>query len=212
MAAVADGAGSARLAEVGASVASSAVCSQVRKRLRDTGSFGSDEIVACIERARDTVFDQAEADGTPPRELACTLLVAVVGPTNAVFAQIGDGAIVVSASGAAERALPAEPTEYANVTHFLTGEDWREHLRVVETTPPPWFAMLTDGLEPLCIDPRTDTPVAGFFEAFVEAIRGASPDVSKLVVPLRQFLGSERVTARTDDDTTLLVAVLQGEP
>ncbi len=206
VAVVADGAGTAPLGHVGARVATVAVRTSVCSHLADDRAFDSAAMRACTAHARDAVLAEACRRGVSERDLACTLLVAVVGHATALFGQLGDGAIVAGGSERGDRIFPAEPGTYANVTHFLTERSWRRHFRVVQTAAPDWFALLTDGIELLSIDPRTDTPVDGFFVPFVKAVTAAE-DASDLVVPMQEFLDSPRVNACTDDDKTLLVAV-----
>ena len=63
-----------------------------------------DQIIArCCGRprlvAREAVLTEAQKHGSAPRDLASTLLVAVVGPSGGGALQIGDGVIVVSDGG-----------------------------------------------------------------------------------------------------------------
>lgn len=204
--AVADGAGSAARSDVGAQLATTRTRQEACRMLEERSALSGDDLLACIAHAREAVLAEAGERDLPSRELACTLLVAVVGPTSALFAQLGDGAIIAGGSARGARVLPAEDAEYANVTHFLTGSDWRAHLRIVERDLPDWFALCTDGIELLSVDPRSDEPLEGFFEPFVNALRAAE-DPSDLVAPLREFLESRRVNACTDDDKTLVIAV-----
>jgi protein phosphatase 2C-like protein len=95
--------------------------------------------------------------------------------------------------------------EYANETFFLTSGDGAP--RYTATLPPACaIALLTDGLLPLAVDLRDCRPHAPFFDplfAFAAA-RGAGRGAD---AELAAFLESDRVAARTDDDTTLVLAV-----
>ena len=153
VAAVADGAGSAALAERGAEVAVETVI-QVLSHALDAGR--SDYHAMLREAAvvaREAVLTEAQQYGSEPRDLASTLLVVVVGPSGGGALQIGDGVIAVSddANGWCWVFWP-QRGEYANTTHFLTGEDAVERLQIEpfvgKVTD---VALMTDGLESLAL-------------------------------------------------------------
>ncbi len=200
--AVADGAGSATHAEAGATLA----CDELVRRVTlgtPESLLTPDGMTELFRGVREAVLAEAERLGVPGRELACTALLTVVGPDAAAFAQVGDGAIVVG-----DRVVSwPEPAEYANATDFLTDDDFPARLRF-ETTDGPTdeLAVLTDGLQRLALDFAARTPHAAFFRPLFDALRTAT-DPKALVEPLRAFLDSPRVNARTDDDKTLVIAV-----
>lgn len=140
------------------------------------------------------------------RDLACTLLTAIVGEDGAAFSQIGDGAIVYRASELFQTAFWPQTGEYAGTTFFLTGTDLEKRLmfnvlknRVDEV------ALLTDGLQPLALHYDSRTVHAPFFQPMFEAMRQTA-EVQSLDEPLNQFLTSKPVNDRTDDDKTLILA------
>jgi len=160
-------------------------------------------MVELFRDVREAVLAEAERLGVSGRELACTALLAVIGPSVAAFAQIGDGAMVVG-----DRVIFwPEPAEYANATDFLTDDDWAAKLHFAMTDAPVTeVAVLTDGLQRLALDFQGKAPHAAFFRPLFDALRSAT-DVEALVEPFRDFLDSPRVNARTDDDKTLVIAV-----
>ncbi len=200
--AVADGAGSATHAEIGATL----TCDELVRRI-DLGTpetlLTPDGVTELFRGVRDAVLAEAARLGVPGRELACTALLAVVGPDSAAFAQVGDGAIV-----AGDRVVFwPEPAEYANATDFLADDDWVARLRFATSDgPADELAVTTDGLQRLALDFAAKTPHAAFFRPLFDALRSAA-DAASLVKPFRAFLDSPRVNARTDDDKTLVVAV-----
>jgi len=204
--AVADGAGSASRAEVGARVA----CVEVVRAIRSAGpSSFLDEAAArrVVGQARAAVLAEADRLSLPPRELACTLLVAAVGPTAAGFAQIGDGAIVCGSGGEYRAALWPEPGEYANVTEFLTDERYADAARFARRDEPiTELAAFTDGLQRLALDFAARRPHPPFLGPLFRQLRD-DPDRDTLFARFRDFLLSPAVCARTDDDTTLVLAV-----
>ena len=202
--AVADGAGSATHAEAGANL----TCDELVRRVAlvsPESLLTADGMTELFRAVREAVLAEAERLGVAGRELACTALLAVVGPATAAFAQVGDGAIV-----AGDRVVFwPEPAEYANATDFLSDDDFPARLRF-ETTDGPTdeVAVTTDGLQRLALDFAARTPHAAFFRPLFDALKSAT-DPEALVEPLRTFLESPRVSARTDDDKTLVIAARQ---
>src|SRR5262249_58836088 len=98
----ADGAGSARFAEVGASLACEIVLGRALADLRDgltVAGIERDTVRYWLEEGRNALKLEAERSQTTPPELACTLLLGVVGEQAAAVAQIGDGAIGTRVGG-----------------------------------------------------------------------------------------------------------------
>ena len=200
--AVADGAGSAAHAEAGATL----TCDELVRRVGlvpPESMLTRDGMTELFRGVREAVLAEAERLGVPGRELACTALLAVVGPAAAGFAQVGDGAIVVGN----RVVFWPEPAEYANATDFLTDDDFPARLRFEATDgPTDEVAVTTDGLQRLALDFAAKAPHAAFFRPLFDALKSAT-DPESLVEPYRTFLESPRVSARTDDDKTLVIAV-----
>src|SRR5581483_4601996 len=98
LATVADGAGTAKRAEVGALTA----CTAIRKM---ASSFLQGNLIRNISRTtveqwidnfQQQLSSIALGEGLELRDFACTLLMSIIGPDTAVFFQIGDGAIVIA--------------------------------------------------------------------------------------------------------------------
>ena len=206
---VSDGAGSARHAEAG----SRAACTFTAERLaellieRDLAELDAHRLLADLRAHLDTLADELEAT---PRDLACTLLVAVVGPGAAWFLQVGDGGMVfgVPLSDGEELALAFWPDggEYANETYFVTDAPPEHiHSRTVEA-PIGRLALFSDGLQGLCLRYAERAPHPPFFEAFFGALERTA-DLGAFEAELGQTLAQPRIQARTDDDLTLLLAL-----
>jgi hypothetical protein len=122
-------------------------------------------------------------------------------------AQTGDGIVVARAHDGRLRAA-SEPQQgaYANETHFVTGPSG-ETPRFLEV----WeyatgLAVLTDGLLPLAIDYATYEPHEPFFAPMLAAVASTN-DPKRTSGQLAEFLISDRVASRTDDDKTLVLAM-----
>lgn len=202
---VADGAGTAAHSDVGASL----VCDEAVRRVEacHPDSLQSrDGMLGLFTALREGLLREADARQVLPRALACTALVALVGPSTAAFAQLGDGAIVFRCEADLQTAFWPEPKEYANATDFLTDEQYAGALQfATSTSPVTQLAVLTDGLQRLALDFTARLPHPGFFRPLFDRLN-TEPDPTVLAEPLRAFLESDRVNARTDDDKTLVLA------
>jgi hypothetical protein len=196
--AVADGAGSAANAALGARVAVEAALTCLE---------GGGNPAAALVAARLSLEGTVRASD-PPVELAAlatTLLVVLVRDRRVATAQIGDGAVVVrDADGLSVLAADAKG-EYLNETTFVTSSRWADEARVADRCDSgvSGVAVLSDGLQLLALDLAAGRAHEPFFAplfAFAE-----SPDADD--AELARFLASERVCARTDDDKTLVLAV-----
>lgn len=203
---VADGAGSASHSDIGATLA----CDEFIRRAEALGpdALSTREVMlALFADVRAVLVAEAERREVKPRELACTALMAIVGPASAAVAQLGDGAIVFGDGNGYRAAFWPEPAEYANATDFLTDERFADALQFDTTTDPvSEVAVFTDGLQRLALDFITRTPHVPFFQPLFAEVR-AAPDPEVLVGPFRVFIDSPRVNERTDDDKTLVLAV-----
>jgi hypothetical protein len=212
VAAVADGAGSAPLAETGARIAADTVVDRVRDALAaDGGADLAAVLESAFRAALEAVRAEAEGRGVDPSDLATTLAAAVATPARVVAAQVGDGAVVVRAPDGSLHAPTADAAprgEYLNETVFLTSPGALEALRVAAwDAAPSHLALLTDGLQLLALRMPGGTPHAPFFEPLFR-FAAEAPDPEHASERLRAYLAGPRVAQRADDDLTLLLAAL----
>lgn len=207
----ADGAGSAKHSAEGARLASSAIVEKVVEHAAAGGTVGTiDEATVALwyEYAAERIAIQAEATEQSAREFACTLLIAVVGHSAAVFGQLGDGAVVISDGDDYKPLFWPQSGEYANMTYFITAPEHLASLQIERRTEPvEEIALLTDGLQMLALRYETRTAHAPFFRPMFTHLRNEpSGEADRIREPLVEFLGSPRINERTDDDKTLLLA------
>lgn len=200
--AVSDGAGSAKHAAEAAKLSVQRFCAEVGG---DTSALDC-ELLGCCERVRNTLLERAKELEASPRDLAATLIAGVVTGAKSWFVQIGDGAIIREKAGTYHALTWPESGEYVNTTVFLSSPEWREraqHVAIEETVT--GLAAFTDGLQELILQHSDKTVHQAFFPRMMAQLRiTENPDA--LAEPLRAFLGSDAVNARTDDDKTLFLA------
>lgn len=152
---------------------------------------------------------EAEAKEYDFHDLACTLLIFIATPHWLGAMQIGDGFIVVRSQDADDYQLlfPPDKGEFANETTFITSKNALEEMQVtVIEQPQKFICASTDGLEKLAIRFSDWQPFKPFFQPLEEYLQEtAIPEDEDEYI--RNFLTSERLNARTDDDKTLLLCL-----
>jgi Protein phosphatase 2C len=237
--AVADGAGSARHADRGARLAVESTLIQLRSQLEHlslplpTGQplpggsrvltippelglpkldpLQSDQLfTTVVEAVVSDLKSQALEGDYPLADLSTTLLAFIATPEWLGAMQIGDGFIVVGSAGS-ELELLFQPTkgEYINETCFVTSPTALEQMQVkVYAEPPQFICAATDGLERLAIRFQDWLPFPPFFQPLATCLQA---DPQGATAYLQNFLASDRLNARTDDDKTLLIGWLERE-
>lgn len=214
IAACSDGAGSATHSQQGAERAcleafryfSSLLCED---REDQPISLTQDAVRDCCVAVASVIQSRANEICVPRRELACTLLVAILSNNFTAFLQIGDGAIVIPKENSYTTVFWPQSGEYVNTTCFVTDPKAREICECsIIDQPTDEVALLTDGLQLVALELQNRTAHSDFFRPLFTTLRDVDPDeVEDLQVPFTQFLDSERINARTDDDKTLILAV-----
>ncbi len=209
---VSDGAGSASYARQGAHLVCRTIGTAIRQHFRDcTDVPANDKFEEWLDTTRDQIFATAQRRSLTPRDFASTLVCAVSSGTSTVVAHVGDGCVVVKdTSSDTWIALTwPEQGEYASTTSFVV-DDGPVQLRVTRHEGGIGaIALFSDGLERLALDFLNKQPFPGFFDGMFAAVlnsaeRGRDHELSR---HLTDFLNSELVNARTDDDKTLILAV-----
>jgi serine/threonine protein phosphatase PrpC len=218
LAAIADGAGSASRSELGAEIAARTAVEALRSWSLAAPSWPeSDEgwravMLAALEAARAAVELEAVAQELSPRDMASTLILLLATPNLVVGAQIGDGAAVVAdAEGTLAALTVPQSGEYLNETTFLVSPGAVEQAHTaVWHGQVAFVAAFSDGLQMLALRMSDNSPHAPFFAPLFRFIN-EQEDMREAREQLRQFLVSPRITQRTDDDLTLLIAQAPGQ-
>jgi hypothetical protein len=204
-----DGAGSAKHA----AYASKYACQHILKHLSE--HFGSGQSMDALSKEliktwllelRAYFEAEAKSTETTANDYACTLLLCVLSWSEATFAQIGDGAIVVHNGYHYEPVFWPDTGEYLNTTFFVTSPSMEERLNYTSRTGTlNELAVFTDGLQMLSLDYTKKQAHQPFFTPLFTRLREEEATESLLSL-LSGFLESDKVNARTDDDKTLVLA------
>ncbi|MEH1959059.1 MAG: PP2C family serine/threonine-protein phosphatase [Nostoc sp.] len=225
--AVADGAGSAKYSDVGSELAVetalkylSKISEYLRKRQhwwqKVSQVLSQPEAEKLFTKTVNKVIAElgkkAEKENYSVNDLACTLLVFVATPDWVAAMQIGDG-FIVRRSQESEYQLLFQPDkgEFANETTFITSANAVKEMQVkVISEKQEFICASTDGLEKVAIRLSDWEPFSPFFkpleEYLHEPVNGEEKDKY-----LMEFLNSERLNSRTDDDKTLLLCFFDRE-
>ena len=214
--AVADGAGSAARSDEGSRIAVAAAVDTVvrgieRKPAAATrGHLATSLVRDAVKRAKNEVVRYARGQTVEPRELACTLIVAIASDRLVTAAQVGDGAAVAfNVDGGHARTLCAAHTgEYANETTFITSRSRPHRIASVGHADGSRYdavALITDGLQNLALRMPQREAFMGFWNPMLNDL-AHSEEPEAVSGRLHAFITGERVQSRTNDDVTIAIA------
>ena len=209
---VSDGAGSVSRSERGSRLACDLVCDFILNADAEavhTKGFA----LETLEALRTAISNEAAQENLRIREFACTLVVALVNRDRATFWQIGDGAICfrLQSEDTFRFAFWPSKGEYANVTSFVTDENATSELEfdTLESSLAD-LALFSDGLERLALDFGTGEAHTRFFTGFFPHLYSEpAGQLTEIDKKLTDFLNSERINSKTDDDKTLILATVE---
>lgn len=221
--AVADGAGSAAHAEVGAQLATTIILDYLEASEKWLQKQQSSWLTLPNEHVKEVAQEfftkavkyilkkldqQVQANRYEMQDVACTLIAFVATPHSIAAMQIGDGFIVVRLKDQ-NYTLMFQPDkgEYANQTTFLTSPNALSTMKTqVVFGSQSFICAATDGLESVAIRRSDWTPFSPFFNPLEEFMaETVNPDQNDGY--LVDFLTSERLNQRTNDDKTILLCL-----
>jgi hypothetical protein len=210
----ADGAGSTTDGGRGAEIACGTLYEKITGAVRDSGDLTritDQNVREWLAASREAIVADARESGKRLKDYACTVLGTVAGNNRAVFFQIGDGAIVARSGEDYQTIFWPEQGEYANTTYFITDEQYPDHLHILHAESPDEIAIFTDGLQNLVLSFSQKKAHPGFFRPLFESLRkdpgNGFPGFS---AQLENFLCRDDISARSDDDKTLVLAMQAG--
>lgn len=146
------------------------------------------------------------------KDLASTFLLAIVSKKTNVFVQIGDGVIVTSNQPKNYKQIFwPDNGEYANSTYFITDELAHHQVQIAFVNrPAKKIALLSDGLQNIALDYVRKEPFSPFFEPiFKFFLTNDKFNQREKNIHLCNFLNSQKVNERTDDDKSVILISTQ---
>jgi hypothetical protein len=207
---VSDGAGSAKFAGKAATNSVTSAVNFVEDFFAKGELLSEERLIALAEHVYDHLVDLATKEGCPKNEFSCTLLGCILTPEKAGFLQIGDGAIIRNdGSGHYKEIWWPHNGEYQNSTAFLIDDPNLPYLnkKIIDESISE-VAIFTDGLQHLALNQVDMNVHQPFFKNFFPLLSKATQDehLSILNGRLIDYLSSETINSRTDDDKTLVLA------
>jgi hypothetical protein len=145
-----------------------------------------------------------------PADLATTLNLAVIGHDFGCFAQVGDGLIgyqLQASPNLWELANQPDQGEFAGETTFLTSPNWLDQMRIRMIREPLGRVFVsTDGLLSVILDQSSGQIHTRFVNPLFTVLANPAMPSDLKKVSLGQFLQSDRIKSRCDDDLTLILA------
>lgn len=205
IAALADGAGSAACGLKGAEIAVAKFVGFIRDRVTAGDEINRTLMNVAFRQAHESIRAAAEQASMPIQEFATTLIGVVSLDSHTFFGFVGDGAAVACVRSTFQTTLWPTQEEVLNSPPFLTSTDFEQHIQVrrVAGTASEIFLM-TDGLQLILIDPKTERPQEAFFRTAAETLAVKEPGLSEFVCKwIAALLSSDHIVSRTHDDTSL---------
>lgn len=210
--AVSDGAGSARKPKQGSGIIVQSCIEllekNIEKNIPDNENAWNRLIKNIFEETRKKLVKISEIEGCHLNDYAATFLLVLLTEEWTIGGLIGDSAAVILTSDKGLYSIcPPQKGEYANMTNFLTKENALDFLCIhVKKGQARAVAAFSDGLLELAVNIVKNKPHPPFFNplfSFIAEIQDEQEGTDHLA----KFLASERVTSRTDDDKTLVLAI-----
>jgi Protein phosphatase 2C len=212
LAIVSDGAGSAEYSAIGSRLVVECFARCVIAHLRadqPIETITKELVLEWLDDVRDHIFRSAQQRSITPRDMAATLVGAIVSLNRAIVCHVGDGACVLRKKGERDWKVASWPShgEYASSTYFITDDPQptlQFNLLDGEFNE---VAIFSDGIERLALDFVNGNAFAPFFEPMFAPLVALGPGRDRrLSLALRKYLDSSRVIERTDDDKSLILA------
>lgn len=214
LAAVCDGAGSARYSALGARQVSHQLLTRLAQEpfLTDFPEEAITELVVdVLNDIRQALARDAQEKQAQLTDFACTLVAVCVFAQHGWLIHLGDGVAAVSTAQGESRVSLPENGEYVNQTWFITSPDWREHLRITPLSGSiTQITLMSDGVQPFAMNKGSTQLFAPFIDPVVRYLREVPEEQG--TEALRHTLSDPRIDAITGDDKTLLIGLRDDDP
>jgi DNA polymerase III delta prime subunit len=209
--AIADGAGTALMGELGAKIAVQSAVKNVRIKSSEIDKLNDEKwkeiLIRAFRSAQEAIEIEAEEKGMAVRDFATTLILVISYSGFVVAGQIGDGAVILADNENLTTLTKPQNAEYINETTFIVLPDALETIQIEF-----WhgtfthIAIITDGLELLALKMPECIPHEPFFKPLFRFVSNVNEKEAQ--DQLATFLRSQRIRERTTDDLTLFLVAL----
>jgi hypothetical protein len=217
--AVADGAGSAQYSHIGAKKAVDTIINSfqniINSRFQDKNlnlELSQEIAKKVFIKITDNIIKELEKEADKHKyeikDLACTLIAFIATPQWLAAMQIGDGFILIDTPSQKFRMLfKPDKGEFFNETTFITSTHALEEMQIeVVFDKIEFICVSTDGIEKVAIHLATWQPHPPFFSPLRQYLEETNnPEQEDSYI--QNFLESEKLNARTDDDKTLMLCL-----
>jgi len=205
-----DGAGSAKYAKDASTLATTKAVEELTKRILENKRIDESFILTLAELLYEELVILAKVSSATLNEYSCTFLGCVLYEDSSIFFQIGDG-IIIREDGCGNYTTIWLPQngEYSNTTTFLIDDSFFGNLKIQKLDQPiNEIALTTDGLQMLILNNETNNIHKPFLYELFKWLRLAdTPEKTNILSKkLAEYLSSEKINTRTDDDKTLFLA------
>ncbi|WP_113064518.1 PP2C family serine/threonine-protein phosphatase [Oleiagrimonas sp. MCCC 1A03011] len=205
---VSDGAGSASHGGQGASLACRHLVACMKAWLLEHEQLPDLGEVRCwIDDLRDRLTAIAKRRELRLRDFASTLVMLTIHGDQGLALQIGDSALVARKEGVWEAVCWPENGEFASTTYFITDQpEVRLHAFPFDLEHDA-FSLFSDGLDSVALEQASQKPFSRFFDPMIKPVDEAEGQgkLANLSQVLGNYLDSENLCERTDDDKTLIL-------
>lgn len=207
---ISDGAGSAKYAEKASKIVTKEGVQYLKKLIENNHQINSSSIYSLAEYLYNILEEEAVRLETNINEFSCTFLGCILFSNCSILFQIGDGIIVQRDDfDFYSCSLIPQNGEYSNTTNFLVDDVGFGNLNIKELDYSiDEIAITTDGLQTLILKNDSNEIHQPFFTNLFKWLRLAKTDfdINILNQKLSEYLSSDLINARTDDDKTLFLA------
>ena len=219
---VADGAGSARLSELGSKTVSRVSVATLLSRLksdadilRDT-AIARQELLTAAEISIEALKSCATDNDANFEDLATTMQLVIANEILVAVLHIGDGRTVVLETDKFRNFSQPFNGEYTNETEFVTSRDGTLcdnpglDRKEINGTDIYGVSVSTDGLDPLAVTLTTDEPFEGFYKP-VFRMPWQAEGIENATIQLSRTLGMIETRQKSTDDITIVVATRKSD-
>ncbi len=205
--AVAEGAARGRLSHIGAQIAARTAADALDALTRTGTSPDEDDLRRVLRRVRLVLVREAAERNCDLSELATTLIAFALIPDRIAAIQVGDGFLV-----AASPARPYHSICGTGQTSFVTDDEAEDTVAIaLDEGPVSFVAAGTDGLRSLSVRSEDGRPHSSFLRPLNRYISTAESD-DEIHLGIREFLRSDRLAERVEDDMALMLCGWRGDP